>query len=262
MDEIFKIIKEATPFLALVLTIVMPALLLRLLKKGYIGKFSLGKEGLTVEAIQAIKKIEGEDLAQAIEPKDMADLSQILTDQIIQIDEKMVDFAIHQSDVVRRKLLYFLDSFIKFPLGKQTISEAVRHPLYNAARRNKFRKMLTPINMPKYINALLQEIKLEYAAVEAEHTGFLCPINQNSNCINLPPWQNLEDQVRDLLLKDWAYPIKEYRIKISQDKIDRYNEYLKIFKILRDEFNVAKTQQRIKKNECYISELSNGGNLC
>ncbi|MDR0475563.1 MAG: hypothetical protein LBH43_18055 [Treponema sp.] len=235
--------KDVSPYAAAVLIIGTVFILFR---KSHVHSLEFGKNGFLLRGKE-----------KALE---FSNLTDTLHSLIIDHDGKMIDFVILQSDKLRRKLLHFLDNYVKYPFVKRSVSIAIRHPLYNAARRNKFSTVLKPQNIQKYVDGLLEEIKLEYADVNAEHVNFICPVH-NGKCVELPPWKEFEQPIKELLLKEWAYPIKDYRIKISRQKIETYEEYKVIYKDFGNAFMAEKAQQKIEKNRKYIDDLKNRGEI-
>jgi hypothetical protein len=239
MKELVELLK--THFGTAIITVVFGGILITGMIRGSIGSFKFGKDGIYFEGRKAkILKL--------------SNLNNILDNQIIKLDCEMIDVVILQSDKLRRNLLHFLNSFIKHPTAKRVIASAIRQPLYNAARRNRFHEVLRPSNTKEYMNKLMDEIKLEYADINIEQADFQCPIHGGS-CIEYPAWEVYKEELRNLLIKEWIIPVREYRIKTSLKKIALYDQYITTYKELGDETRVAITQQCINKNKGYIDTL-------
>ena len=257
-----EFIKTIAPWVAIGLTAIMfiifMVMLLPAMKKGYIKSFSFSRAGFDVQAADSTNEVHPLDKNLLI-----YDQNAMLHKAIVDLDGKMIDMAILQTNHLRRKLLYKLDDLVKHPFSRHTISSVICEPLYRAARRNKFRVVLLESNIDKYINGLIEDIKLEYADYDNQQSNFTCPSQDGMKCGDFPLWKDLDEKLRikETLLEEWAWLLRNYRIKNSQEKNEVYGEYLQKFRALGAQFSIAKTEQCITKNNFYISELSKRGGI-
>ena len=264
-----EIVKAIAPWAAIGLTAIMfiifMAAMLPAIKSGsvksisaVIGKARIDVQGMDVAADGGAKEAHPLDKNLLIH-----DQNATLYKAISDIDGKMIDKAIIQTDQLRRKLLYKLGDLVKHPFSRHTISYAICQPLYHAARRNKFRVVLLESNIGKYVSGLIEEMKLEYADYQNQQSNFTCPTQEGQKCGDFPPWNDLDERLRikETLLEEWAWILRNYRIKNSQEKNEVYGEYLQKFKALGAQFSIAKTEQCIAKNNFYISELTKRGGV-
>lgn len=239
MNELWDLVKNH--FGTIIGAIVIGAMLIIGMVRGSIGSVNFTKGEIVFKGRKA-KVLR------------LSTLNKILDNQILKLDGEMVDFAITQSDKFRRDLLQLFSKYLKHPSAKRVIAGSIRIPLYNAARRNRFHEALRPSKTKEYLDNLIDEIKLEYADINIEQTDFQCPVH-GGNCIEYPAWEAFKDDLRQMLTKQWAFPTREYRIKISQKKIALYEQYIVAYDELGDETRVLITQQCIDKNNKYIEAL-------
>jgi hypothetical protein len=211
------------------------------LKRRWFSSFRAGKDGISFEANQ--KQLQSENL------------NKTLDDAISECDHDLLDTATSLADNLRRALSRYLDSFIQYPSGKRTISGAIRFPLYNAIRRNKFKIVLRPESVEAYLDKLMEDIAQEYDEVDAEQEKFICPIH-GSGCIEYPEWTVIKEPLRKQIMKGWIIPLKQAVIETSNKKIALYEKYILIFQDIGDEKRIARSKQCIEKNKTYIQELT------
>jgi hypothetical protein len=209
-------------------------------KKGWFSSFHAGKDGISFEAKQ--KQLQS------------GNLNKLLDDSIVECDHNLLDKATSLADSLRRGLFRYLDSFIQYPSGKRTISGAIRFPLYNAVRRNKFKIVLRPENVEAYIDKLMDDIAQEYDEVDSEQDKFICPIH-GGGCIEYPQWEVIKNSLREQIIKGWVTPLKQAVVETCKAKIALYEKYILTFKDIGDESRIAVSKQCIEKNQIYIQEL-------
>jgi hypothetical protein len=233
---------EIVKYLVIAGAIILGFILLMIgLKRGWFSSFHAGKDGISFEAKQ--KQLQSENL------------NRTLDDAILECDHELLDQATSLADSLRRGLSRYLDSFIQYPSGKRTLSGAIRFPLYNAIRRNKFKIVLRPENVEAYLNKLMEDIAQEYDEVDAEQDKFICPIH-GGGCVEYPEWPVIKDPLRKQIMRDWITPLKQAVIETCNKKITLYEKYILIFQDIGDEKRILISQQCIDKNKNYIQELT------
>jgi hypothetical protein len=214
--------------------------------KGWFRSFRAGKDGISFE-----KKEEREKKIQS------GNLNKMLDNAIVECDGWIKDKSTDYADQLRHGLRKFLDPFIQYPSGRRSVSGAIRIPLYNAIKSNKFKIKLRPENIEEYLDSLMEKIGAEYEDVDDEQDKFVCPIH-NTACIKFPKYEELAAGLREQVKKKWLFPTKEAQIEMHKKKIALYNQYIQTFKDMGDEDRVAISMECIKKNEGYIDALING----
>jgi hypothetical protein len=233
---------EVIKYLVIAGAIILGFILLIIgLKRGWFSSFHAGKDGISFEAKQ--KQLQS------------GNLNKTLDDSIAECDHDLLDTATSLADNLRRGLSRYLDSFIQYPSGKRTISGAIRFPLYNAIRRNKFKIVLRPENVESYLDKIMEDIAQEYDEVDAEQEKFVCPIH-GGVCIDYPEWPVIKTPLRERIMKGWIVPLKQAVIETCKKKITIYEKHILIFQDIGDENRIAISKQCIEKNKTYIQELT------
>jgi Na+-transporting methylmalonyl-CoA/oxaloacetate decarboxylase gamma subunit len=220
--------------------------LLIAINKGILKNFRAGKDGISFE-----QKDEKEKKVRS------GSLNKMMDDSIVEYDGWIKDKATEYADAFRQGLRRFLDPFIQYPSGKRSVSGAIRFPLYNAIRSNKFKIKLRPENIENYLDGLMEKIRAEYDDVDDEQENFICPIH-NTHCVQFPSFDELATGLRDQVKKYWLLPTKEAQIEMHRKKIELYKKYIPAFQDIEDDDRVAICNICIKKNEGYIDALLNG----
>jgi hypothetical protein len=212
------------------------------MKNKWIQNFSAGKDGIKLNNAEKEKKLQS------------GNLDKMMSDAIIECDGWLKDKSTEYADAFRRGLSRFLDPFIHYPSGKRSVSGAIRFPLYNAIRSNKFKIKLRPENIEEYLDILMEKIREEYDDVDDEQDKFICPIH-NTPCIQFPNFDELPG-LREQIKKHWLIPTKEAQIEMHRKKIEIYNKYIPTFQDIGDDNAIAVCKVCIKKNEEYIEALT------
>jgi hypothetical protein len=214
--------------------------------KGWFKSFRAGKDGISFER--------EEDRKKKIQS---GNLNKMLDNAIVECDGWIKDKSTDYADQLRHGLRRFLDPFIQYPVGRRSVSGAIRIPLYNAIKSNKFKIKLRPENIDDYLDSLMEKIRMEYADVDDEQDKFICPIH-NTACIKFPRYEEMAVGLKEQIKKNWILPTKEAQIEMHKKKIALYNQYIQTFRDIGDEDRVAISMECIKKNEGYIDALING----
>jgi hypothetical protein len=141
-------------------------------KHGWFSNFKAGKDGIEFSSNQNQKRARVEKLREL--------LKKTIDDQ----DDKLEEYAQERADILRSGIKQYLDQFIRFPSGQRSLSGAIRIPLYNANRRNKFVEKLRPEKIEQYLDCIMKDIADEYGEVEYEQKNYECPIH-SGQCIVL-----------------------------------------------------------------------------
>ena len=209
--------------------------------KGKVGSLSIGKDGLHVKN------------AEAVQVQSMT-LNRILDGLIVDLDGELIDFVLRRNRDIRKPFYRLLGEHHISPHGRRTIYDAIKAPLYEATRRNKFKIMLRPANAESYLDRILGYIKEEYEFLAMEHEYDICP-KDNSQCIPFPEWDVLHADTRSILKTQWAEHIRDYVITICEKKIECYQNYQNLYLELGDEVRAQISVGCIEKNQSYIKEL-------
>jgi len=214
---------------------------------GWIKSFKAGKDGISFEANDK----------KAIEKKfESSNLHNMMNQQIHKLDIEMTDSAMSKSNSVRRILSKQLNTGVYCASSKRALAACMRYPLSESARRNNFKYVLRPENMKRYIGELMKEISSEYEEFSIENDNNTCPMMGTGNrCKQLPPIDEIFEDVRKQIVDYWALPLRREQIKTHYKKIDIYKQYAPMFEQLGDFVMKKVCETCIDKNKIYATAL-------
>jgi hypothetical protein len=209
--------------------------------RGWLKNVKVSKDGLDFHGVEKRVKL--------------SNFNKLLDEKIIELDKEVEAFSVSTIHNLRRIFKTHLDPIVSHPGEKRAISGAARAPLYDASRKNNFKFVLMPENIKKYIDGIMEEIKEEYEDATFEHGQYICPIH-GGKCVEYPPFEALEELLREKIIYRWAVPLRNFQIETHRKKISLYKKYINSYQELGDEVRVKITEQCIEKNEKYITGLS------
>lgn len=214
---------------------------------GVISYINVSKEkGLTFDSKKDIeKKVES------------GNINKLMDDQINKIDNEMLDYALDKSNNMRRLLSKQLNTKIYCPSTRRALAACLRYPLYEASRRNNFKYVLRPENIKYYLDRIIKELVMEYEEFAIEVENNECPVNnQKISCKQLPPLEDIFEDVKNQLIDQWAIPIRNEQIRTHYKKISMYRQFAPSFDQLGDKVRVKVCENCIDKNTNYINSLN------
>jgi hypothetical protein len=215
------------------------------------SSFTIGKNGLDVKAIEQEKKKKEEE-----KKFESGNFNKICDDQILKLDGELVDYALEQSNKLRRTLNIKLNKHVGCSGTRRSLASCLRYPLWEAARKNHFKDVLRPENMKRYVDRLLKEVVEEYHAFSIEREVSFCTINPTDKCPELPPLDSIMDMLKQEIIESWALPIRCKTYEISEKKISTYKQFLPSYHDLGDGVRVKVCGACIEKNEGYKKALT------
>jgi hypothetical protein len=226
----------------------------------WFSSITIGKTGIDVKAaeIKAAEIVEKKEKEKEQKQFESGNLNKLLDDQIIKCDIEAIDFALAQSNKLRRTLNNQLNHQVPCSGTRRSLAACLRYPLYEASRKNNFKEVLRPENAKEYINKILKEVKEEYQAFAIEMEMSFCPTAADSSikCPELPPLDSILGILNDALINNWLLPIRQKIIETCEKKIKLYNDFLLLYEELGDNNRIKITKLCIEKNMGYIKALS------
>jgi len=126
-------------------------------------------------------------------------------------------------------------------LAKVAIASAIRYPLYESITNNHFTTELMPENFKEYRERIIGMIKEEYVALLTE-------IHCKKE--TLPAWEIMSKPLIERV-DLWIKNVSREIILTCRKKKAIYNNYLPIFKDMKDDWRVDIVTKCIEKNEWY-----------
>ena len=214
----------------------------------WFSSISINKDKLEIKAKEE-NKIEIEKRFQS------GSLNHLMDCEINNLDNKLVDFAIERSRVVRRAMALELKT-IGCHSTRKALASDLRFPLYEVSRKNNFKYNLLPENIKEYVDNLIKKMVYEYQEFAIEREMSWCPINNEIKCPDIPSLDELLLLNKKQLIEDWALPNRDQTIKICKEKIEVYEKYITLFEELGDQVKIKICIQCIDKNKSYIKNLT------
>ena len=211
--------------------------------KGWIKhlKFGFGKSAMEVQGVEKQKR--------------SGALSKLLYDQGASLDREMDDYLIKAINGMHDKLIRYLGNEITHPGGKRLISAIVRNAVFNVLRRSDLKIALRPENFRGVINSCMLEINIDYDDGTRDNKFSECPIHK-SNCFDFPSFEKIKSLIRDRLIQDCGYPLRNYQIRVHEKKIDLDRQFIPSFAELEDFIRADVAKEDIDKNKLFIDALS------
>jgi hypothetical protein len=218
----------------------------------WFAHLSISKNGLDVKAMEIIKEVQEKQEEKQFES---GNVNKLLDDQIIKCDTEIVDFALEQSNKLRKTINIRLNKQVRCSGTRRSLASCLRYPLWEAARKNHFKEILRPEHAKEYVNRLLKEIIEEYQMFAIEIEMAHCVVNSEIKCQELPSLDTLLEMLREEIITKWALPIRQFVICTCKKKIQLYKEFLPSFKDLGDNLRIKRSELCIEKNQNYINML-------
>jgi len=214
---------------------------------GWIKSFKAGKDGISIEANDK----------KAIEKKfESSNLHNMMNQQIHKLDVEMTDSALVKSNSVRRILTKQLNTGVYCASSRRALASCMRFPLSESARRNNFKYCLRRENIKRYLAELMKELSSEYEEYSMDVDNNTCPMLGTGNrCKQLPPIDDIFEDVRKQIIDYWALPIRREQIKTHYKKIEIYKQYAPLFEQLGDIVMKKVCESCIDKNKIYAAAL-------
>ncbi len=213
-------------------------------KNKWFSSFSFGKLHFQANEKEAEKQFQS------------GNFNKVCDDQILRLDSELIDFALEQSNKLRRTLNIHLNRQVNCASTRRSLASCLRYPLWEAARKNHFRDVLRPENIKPYIERLLKEVIEEYQTFALEKEMSYCDVNNNIKCNDLPPLDEVLEMLKKEITESWALPIRRKTYEICDKKIKNYQSFLPSYKDLGDTVRVKVCEACIEKNEGYKKALS------
>ena len=240
--EVLKILIICTSAFLIVLIFSVGA------KFKWFTSLSINKNGLNVKAKE-------ESIIEIEKKFQSGSLNHLMDCEINNLDNKLIDFAIERSRVVRRAMALELKT-IGCHSTRKALASDLRFPLYEVSRKNNFKYNLLPENIKEYVDNLIKKMVYEYQEFAIEREMSWCPVNNDIKCPDIPSLDELLLLNKKQLIEDWALPNRNQTIKICKEKIEVYEKYITLFEELGDQVKIKICMQCIEKNKGYIKNLT------
>jgi len=212
---------------------------------GIFGAISIGRDGLHFN----VRKKETQRQFES------GSINKMLDDQIARYDKELEDFALDQSNKLRRTLNIKLRE-INCSSTRRSLASCLRYPLWEASRRNNFKDVLRPEKAKEYITKLMKELKEEYQAFAIEKEVSYCSVDEKMKCADLPSLDELLNMLENEIIIEWVLAVREKTMQACEKKIKCFQDQIPLYEQLKDGVRIKITQFCIGKNEGYIKALS------
>jgi hypothetical protein len=243
--EVFKEHPEVLKYLIISIFVFLGFIFLVIaIKLKWITSFSIGKTGINAKSQE--KQVEREFQS--------GNLNKLLDDQIHNLDHELQTFAISKANELRRSFTRRLITKIECNATRRAMVSVLRFPLYDNCRNNNFKTELKPENIKFYVGRIMKEVTAEYEDFAIEQDNSNCPVT-HENCIRVPAFEEVRDEIEKQILNDWALPIRRKFVDICELKIKLYMRYIAAYREIGDQTRVKVSEHCIEKNRNYISAL-------
>ena len=198
-----------------------------LLRSKTIKRIRLGKDGVSLESESSKSRTN----------------HYYMTRRIHDLDVELKSKCRRITNDLQTKVIQNLSGFSEMcDISKAALASNLRIPLYGAVDENGFRRKFSKAYIDAYLNSLIEEIKLEYnqyALVNLRTCG----------TIKMPEYSEIVPYLKPIIKDYWIKKIKEQMIITCEKKISVYEDYLPLFRDLRDSYMMNVVEQCISKTK-------------